>query len=471
MTEKRRPFEYFVILASMRTGSNLLEERLSAHPEIEGLGELFNPHFVGKPGQDSALGLSREERTQNPEKMIEAIMSSSDVLAGFRLFDGHDSRVLDHVLQDPRCAKIHLTRSPVESYLSLKAARTTKQWWLGDLKSRRDTTVLFDADEFSQYLRDIEDLRSRVRRGLQRSGQTAYTLDYEDILDGSVVNGIFRFLGASPHKASRQSRSKVQNPAPIMSRVSNPEEMRQGLSGYELFDLERVPDFEATRGAGATGICVSDKLGLMYMPTGSGRDDDVIDWMTMASGRQEPTTGLSQRDLKSWMRSTPGHRAFSVLDHPLPRAFHAFSRKVLGEGEVSDEELVSILRRDFFLPDAIGQNGCDADTLREAFLSFLKYIKASLHGQTGHREHTYWASQTKLLEGYSQIRLPDVVVREPEALAAIVAQKVHRDTPRLEFRPADPRLSGLLSLQIQKVVRSAYRKDFAFLGFQDWRAN
>ena len=53
-----RKFDYFVVLAGMRTGSNLLEEQLAAMPGIVSHGELFNPHFFGKPETDTKWGLS-----------------------------------------------------------------------------------------------------------------------------------------------------------------------------------------------------------------------------------------------------------------------------------------------------------------------------------------------------------------------------------------------------------------------------
>ncbi|MBC7142836.1 MAG: nodulation protein NodH, partial [Rhodobacteraceae bacterium] len=47
-----RPFDYFVIFAEMRTGSNLLEATLG---QVEGLtchGEVFNPDHMGGPNVD-----------------------------------------------------------------------------------------------------------------------------------------------------------------------------------------------------------------------------------------------------------------------------------------------------------------------------------------------------------------------------------------------------------------------------------
>lgn len=42
-------YDYFVIFAEMRTGSNFLEENVNSYPGLKCWGEIYNPHFVGKP--------------------------------------------------------------------------------------------------------------------------------------------------------------------------------------------------------------------------------------------------------------------------------------------------------------------------------------------------------------------------------------------------------------------------------------
>ena len=69
-------FDYFVVLAGMRTGSNLLEEQLSAMPGVVSFGEVFNPHFFGKPDKDSLWGLSMAARDKDPVRVIGAMCSS-----------------------------------------------------------------------------------------------------------------------------------------------------------------------------------------------------------------------------------------------------------------------------------------------------------------------------------------------------------------------------------------------------------
>jgi len=109
-------FRYFVILAGMRTGSNLLERFLNQFSGLICHGELFNPGFIGKEGKTSYLGINCSLREANPGQLIsEMIAGSSEQLPGFRLFDGHDERVERQILADPTCAKIILRRNPIES--------------------------------------------------------------------------------------------------------------------------------------------------------------------------------------------------------------------------------------------------------------------------------------------------------------------------------------------------------------------
>ena len=89
-----KQFKYFVVLAGMRTGSNLLEESLAAMQGIESWGELFNPHFMGKPESESAFGIAIDQRDRDPISVIDAMVAESQGLPGFRLFNEHDQRVI-----------------------------------------------------------------------------------------------------------------------------------------------------------------------------------------------------------------------------------------------------------------------------------------------------------------------------------------------------------------------------------------
>ena len=79
-------FDYFVIFAEMRTGSNFLEANLNAFSGLRCHGEAFNPHFVGYPNATEILGFDLGLREADPHQFLGAIKSEDSVLGGFRYF-------------------------------------------------------------------------------------------------------------------------------------------------------------------------------------------------------------------------------------------------------------------------------------------------------------------------------------------------------------------------------------------------
>ena len=126
-------FDYFVVFAEMRTGSNFLEANLNAFEGLACHGEAFNPHFIGYPKRDSLLDVTQAVRDDQPRRLLRAIKQTPE-LSGIRYFHDHDPRVFDLVMEYPACAKIILTRNPVDSYVSWKIAQETGQWKLPDIR-------------------------------------------------------------------------------------------------------------------------------------------------------------------------------------------------------------------------------------------------------------------------------------------------------------------------------------------------
>lgn len=79
-----KAFEYFVVFASMRTGSNFLEANLNALEDVSCFGEAFNPHFIGYPNSTEISGVSQTQRDENPELLLEKIRKQHVGIAGFR---------------------------------------------------------------------------------------------------------------------------------------------------------------------------------------------------------------------------------------------------------------------------------------------------------------------------------------------------------------------------------------------------
>ena len=461
---------YFVILAGMRTGSNLLEEHLASVHDIAVHGELFNPHFFGTPKSDSQFGLSLTDRADDPIRVIRAMRKADQKLSGFRLFHDHDPRVLEHILTDPSCAKVILTRRPIDSFVSLQIARATGQWWLGDARSARTAKVTFDADAFADFQTQTTAFHRQIDRTLQASGQTAFRLSYDDLADPEIIAGLARFLGAEGQPDAEQIKARVQNPTPVEERLTNPEDARRYLAS-EAADIGEAPVHEPDRGPGVRFFCAGQGVPLLYMPIRGASDDPVRDWLAEI-GEQAPLTGLNQRDLRRWKRHHPGHLSFTVLRQPLDRAHDTFCRHILPADQPNYADIRHALIRQFKvqLPASWPAPSWSLDDHRAAFLGFLGFLNRNLNGQTSLRVDSTWATQERLLSAIATLVVPDRVLRagnlafELSALAEAVGLELRPKTKWFTAPHAYP-ISTVANDEINKAAETAYRRDYMMFGF------
>lgn len=444
-------FSSFVILASMRTGSNFLEESLNAIAGVRCHGEAFNPVFIGHPKDESLLGLTLTERDRDPERLLQLIATAPG-LNGFRFFPDHDPRVLPAVLGDPRCAKIILSRNPAESYVSLAIARATGQWKLGDVRRRRSARVRFDEAQFLGHIDQLATFRTEVQRALQTTGQTAFHLDYSDLNDPEIFSGLLNFLGV-PAEGAAPSRAIVpQNPEPLADKVTNPREMSQALARIDTFALSRLPNFEPRRGPQVPAFIAARAAPLLLMPVASGPTATVRAWFDAMGG---VAGDFTQTTLRDWMRTHPAHRRFTVLRHPVVRAFDAFERFLAGE---PGPDICRAIARTHKITTEVSP---------EAFEAFLRFLKANLNAQTPHRTSPHWASQSATLQGFQSFASPDLVARE-DSLAEDLAPLCHRmgiEPPHITPDPICGRLGAIRTAEHDRLAAQAYQRDYLAFGF------
>jgi hypothetical protein len=465
-------FDCFVVLAEMRTGSNFLEANLNALPGVTCHGEAFNPRFIGYPARSDILGITLDQRDDDPQSLLQAIRSQPGVLAGFRYFSDHDPRVLDAILDDPRCAKIVLTRNPVDSYVSRKIAARTGQWKLTNAVRARSDRITFLQSEFEAQLRQHQDFQLRIQRALQRSGQTAFYLDYEDLFDVAVVNGIAAFLALPDRIAALDLRLKKQNPDPIEDKVLNFAEMEAALARSDWFHLGRTPNAGPRRGPAIHTWFAAAQSPLLCQPLSHGPGAALRDWLTRLDGGLAPLEGFTYPALRRWKHGHPGHRSFTVLRHPLARAHAAFRDAVLADGPGALPAIRDLLCRRFGLVlPAPGDD--DPATFRAAFRTFLVFLRAYLTGQTNLRPDPSLTGQLAQLQGIAQYAPPDMILREDrlaEDLLLLLWQ-IGRDDAAETPAVTDPHAAGLALIvddELQALARKAYPGDFAAFGFGPW---
>lgn len=236
---RRRGFRSFVILGVMRSGSNYLEASLNSAPGVKSLGELFNPYFIGQKDRQAFRKITKAMRDEDPLMLWRRVQRRARGLPGFRFFHDHDPRILADVLADKTCAKIILTREVLPRYLSLLLARASGQWRLSDPAHRRPEKARFDLAEFQAYAAETGAFYAGLRRALQESGQVGFWLDYTELSDLAVLNGLLTWLGLpETARLSAPAQSLVrQNPGAWEALVENPAEMAKALAGAGLLHL------------------------------------------------------------------------------------------------------------------------------------------------------------------------------------------------------------------------------------------
>ncbi|MCA0870486.1 sulfotransferase domain-containing protein [Seohaeicola saemankumensis] len=474
------PFDYFIMFAEMRTGSNFLETNLNALDGVTCHGEAFNPHFIGYPNKTEILGVTQAEREADPSRLIRAIRDQKGVLGGFRYFHDHDPRVLELALEDSRCAKIILTRNPLDSYVSWKIAQTTGQWKLTDVKRRKEAKARFDPDEFSTHVEALQDFQVLLLNQLQHSGQTAFYVAYEDLQDLQMMNGLAKWLGVPARLESLDQKLKRQNPSPVISKVSNVDEMIDSLSGLDRFNLSRTPNFEPRRGAAVPSYVAGASAPLLFLPMRGGPEENVIRWMAALDGVETDglQTRMNQKQLRKWKRTRPGHRSFTVLRHPLERAHSVFCNRILTTRRGSYLQIRETLRKQFKLPlpKSEPDDSFSRADHRAAFVAFMEFVRMNLAGQTGVRVDGAWCTQSQTLASFTDFAPPDHVLREDEAagqLAQMAGVLGYPDPPEMDTATDDTpyALADIYDAELEALAADVYQRDYVMFGFSDWRGS
>lgn len=458
-------FHSFVVFAEMRTGSNLLEANLNALPGVHSHGEVFNRYILGKKDRTELFGITMADRDRDPRPLLHKLREETEGLPGFRFFHDHDLRILDDVLPDAGCAKIILTRNPLESYVSWKIAQATDQWKLTNARRLKTAKVRFDVPEFLQHLRDIQAFQLLLLNALQTTGQTAFYLDYEDLGSVEVMNGLAAFLGLEARLKALDDTLKKQNPGPLEAKLENPEALSEAIAAIDVFNLGRTPSFEPRRAAGVPTAIASD-MGLLFFPIRSGPEVAIRDWFADLGDVAE---GFEQKSLRQWKRQHPGHRSFTVLRHPLLRAHAAFRRKiVLGEAPDLRRILINGFLAELQPP---GAPFASLEAERAAFRIFLNYCRLAIGGQTGARVDPSLASQTALVQGFASFQPLDHLLREDrlaEGLASLAAEAGVAATS-VSPDPAEAELLSIWDETLESAATEAYARDYMGFGFTRWR--
>lgn len=345
----------------------------------------------------------------------------------------------------------------------------------------RSEKVVFKDSEFRRHLEALQAFQVRIMSALQKTGQTAFYVAYEDLQNVEVMNGLAAFLGTDARIEALDKTLKKQNPEPLSEKVQNFDEMERSLARLDRFNLNLTPNFEPRRGAVIPSYIAANKAPLMYLPIKGGPVAAIERWLASLDNVQAEAlqSDFNQKTLRQWKRKNSCHRVFTVLRHPVARAHAAFCDHIRGDAATTYRELRSTLVRIYNLP--LSEEG-DAVTLKPeehkaAFKAFLSFLKVNVSGQTSIRVDPAWATQSNVIQGFSWFNSPDFILREdqlPNDLEFVGQHVGLVNPPRFDLATSDPH-SALLDViydeQIESLTRDAYQRDYMCFGFEPWKTN
>lgn len=222
------------------------------------------------------LGISRDQRDADPQVLPKA-MRRQDGMTGFRCFHGHGPRVFGLVVDDPPVAKVILTRNPLESYISWKIARESNQWQTTTAANIKTARPKFEIGDFRARVDELQAFQLLLQHRMQASGQAAFFIDYHDVLDLNVINGLAVFLWVEGWLKKLDLSFKKQNPEPTREKVSNPAKIRMKLAKTDFFNIDHAPNFEPRRQRVINTYVASDSIGSLFPPIKS--EPDLRKWL------------------------------------------------------------------------------------------------------------------------------------------------------------------------------------------------
>ena len=235
----------FVIVAYWRTGSTQLVHLLNGHSGILCNGELFMHGETRLPVEwnkedkvrdgDAMRALRKSDPMAFLAKIYERNYGGKSV--GFKIFPGHNDAILDFLLSDISVRKIVLyRRNLLANYSSFMIARQTKshKQTSRDSVAEERPRVNFRARHFKRHCTRYLSYYRSVFERLNASRQTFHLVDYDEINDPWHFARLVAFIGEEPPREQPKTKLLKQNPSDILSRFSNPDEVAEFLSEYNL---------------------------------------------------------------------------------------------------------------------------------------------------------------------------------------------------------------------------------------------
>ena len=239
---------FFVVLGHARTGTNLFCSLLNSNPAVTCAFEVLHPgddelrkHFhteIVEPTKEwlkFSPGKEKKKTVHYIESKLLPKATKSRPFGPKLLYPHIQELGLFSYLARHNFSFLHVTRNPIEVYVSLEQARQTGQWYAGRGEPRPPVAPAVDINP-AELGRFISSYKQQVDRH-NRISPKMFKVDYANLCADpqGVMDRAFGFLGVASGTVKSQSRK--QQSWNIADRISNfdwlltqvPEDVRDRL--------------------------------------------------------------------------------------------------------------------------------------------------------------------------------------------------------------------------------------------------
>ena len=254
--------------------------------------------------------------------------------------------------------------------------------------------------KFAAHLDEMQAFQLLLLNRLQATGQTAFYIDYEDILDLEVLNGLAAFLGVDGAAEALDDTLEKAKPGGVGRQGCQSRRDAAALPGSTgstwparpISNRAARPAVPQLRGQRRGRRCCSCRSS----PGRSRRSG-------MAGGLWRADRPVLTQNAAPVETRHPGHRSFTVVRHPLARAHAAFARVSGKDGCRMRPDLKRVHK--FDLPPKSARL-CDRRGNRAGFLVFPGTDQACSVGPDRTANAPQLASQSAILQGFAAVQPP-----------------------------------------------------------------
>lgn len=231
----------FVVLGMMRSGSNLLEQKLNAIQGVLCHGEIFNPAQSGlstkfeKTVPNISTLKAIDRKTKPYEYLSQLLELSQGDQIGFRLFENHNNDLIAPLAEDSRIFKIILVRNFLESYVSLEIARQTNQWIMNNPGTRKQwEPVKVDFEAYKTFALRQSLFYYNIIKLCLLQGQKCLAVDYKNLNDEMFDIQLSECFGKNRKIDTKKITAQRQNPEELQSKIQNYQQIMNLIKKHRL---------------------------------------------------------------------------------------------------------------------------------------------------------------------------------------------------------------------------------------------